>query len=457
MRLKLPGFLRGMPQVALQELLVNLKSVRLIVMALLSALLIVGGAVGFTALSSGFSGVPPIAVWGHPAYAPNGSHVAVVWVSDPYGAPFPDRSVEFMDMNRTVIDSRTTDANGFARLDVGREIFVSASVRIGNIGGETGIDFSPTLVNFTIASAQGDYSRHGRPDGMALSVLDRAGTPVTANVSVNGTSVGSTNQYGYTRFDLPVGPSNMTVEVAGERKTITTYVPDIPGGLPFSTGPDLVLSIIASLSFFIVSIFAIVLSFDAISKERVQGTMDLLLSRPSSRTGVLLGKFLGAFLAVAIPVTLVNLAGIGVITAASGKGPTGGFAAAFLGVSLLLIALYVLIQLIMSTLAKTSGTAVLFGVLIWLLFNFLYTVVTIVVQSTVLAGDPAGAFRFGQVAGLGNPTSICQMLVALAAPQDLSGLFTTSLDPAMPGAAAVVWFVLLLVLALWTFQKKAAE
>ncbi len=455
--MKLPQFLRGMPQVAIQELLVNLKSVRLIVMALLSALLVVGGGIGFTALSSGFSGLPPIAMWGHAGYAPNGSHVAVVWVSDPYGAPFSDRPVEFTDANRTAIGSRPTDANGFARLDVGNESFVFVSARIGNFEGGTAVDFFPSAVNFTIAANQGDYSRHGRSDGLALSVLNRAGAPVTANVSVNATGVGSTNQYGFILFDLPLGISNVTVEVAGERETFSAFVPDFPGGLPFSSGPDLVLSIIASISFFIVSIFAIVLSFDAISKERVQGTMDLLLSRPSSRTGVLLGKFVGAFLAVAIPVTLVNLAGIGAITAASGKGPTGGFAATFLGVSLLLIALYVLIQLIMSTLAKTSGTAVLFGVLIWLLFNFLYPIVTIIVQSTVLAGDPAGAFRFGQVAGLGNPTSICGMLVSLAAPQGLPGGVSTSLEPAIPGAAAVVWFLLLLVLALWTFHKKAAE
>ena len=456
--MKLPQFLRGMPQVAFQEFIVNVKSVRLIVMALLSALLVVGGAVGFSALSSGGNGgLPAENVWGHAAYAANGSHIAVEWFSDPYGAPMADRAIDFTDANRTPLGSARTDADGFARLDVGRQNFVVASTRTGTLGFGGAIDFFPRALNFTVSQLQEDFDRHGRPDGMALSVLNRTGVPVTATVSVNGTSVGSTDRFGYIRFSLPIGLSNVTVQVGTESETQIVFVPDIGGGLPFFGGPDFVLTIIATFSFFIVSIFAIVLSFDAISKERVQGTMDLLLSRPSSRTGILLGKFVGAFLAVAIPATLVNLGGIGVITAASGKGPTGSYAAAFIGVSLLLIALYVLIQLIMSTLAKTSGTAVLFGVLIWLLFNFLYPIVTIIVQTTVLAGDPAAAFRFGQVAGLGNPTSICGMLVSLAAPQGLSGAFSTSLDPAIPGAAAVVWFVLLFILALWTFHKKAAE
>jgi hypothetical protein len=34
---------------------------------------------------------------------------------------------------------------------------------------------------------------------------------------------------------------------------------------------------------------------------------------------------------------------------------------------------------------------------------------------------------------------------------------TGSLEPAIPRAAAVAWFVLLFILALWTFHKKAAE
>lgn len=463
--MKLPAFLRGMPQVALQELLTNLKSVRLLVMGLLSALLIVGGAYGFTTLFSGgggFGGLPQVVVWGHPAYAPSGSHVAVVWASDPFGAPLAGRPVEFTKVNpppqaAEVLDTVSTDTNGFARLDVGASEYISATIRAGTILEVTYIDFYPRPVNFTTATLQGDFSRRGRPDGLAVHVLDRAGDPADANVSVDGTRIGSVDGYGYLRVDLPVGLSNVTVEVAGEAETLPTYVPDTSGGLPFASGPDLVLSVIASLSFLVVSIFAIVLSFDAVSKERVQGTMDLLLSRPASRTGILLGKALGAFGSVALPVTLVNLAGVGVIATVSGRGPTGSFAAAFVGVSLLLIAFYVLIQLIFSAFAKTSGTAVLFGVLVWLLFNILYTIVTAVVGGALFGSDPAGYFRFTQVAGLGNPTSICSMLVSLAAPAGLQGITGTSLEPVAPGAAAVVWFVGLLALALWTFHRKAAE
>lgn len=185
--------------------------------------------------------------------------------------------------------------------------------------------------------------------------------------------------------------------------------------------------------------------------------MDLLLSRPASRTGVLLGKLLGAFGAVALPVTLVNLGGIGVIAAVSGKAPTGGFALAFIGGSLLLIAFYVMIMLIFSAYARTSGTAVMFGFLVWLLLNILYSIVTSLVGAALFGSDPAAYFRYSQVVGLLNPSSVCGLLISLAEPPSVVGMSGTALDPIVVGAAAVVWFVVLLALSLWTFHRKASE
>jgi ABC-type transport system involved in multi-copper enzyme maturation permease subunit len=210
---------------------------------------------------------------------------------------------------------------------------------------------------------------------------------------------------------------------------------------------------------FVIPLFAIVVTFDAVSKERVQGTIDLLLSRPASRIGVLFGKFLGTFVAVALPVTLVNLAGVGVLTAVSGKAPTGSFVLAFLGLSLLLIAFYIPIQLTFSTLAKTSGTAILFGLLVWLAFNILYPVITLVLSSLLFPNNFQAQFRFAQYAGLGNPSSIYQQLVTFAAPESLRFSFGsgTILSLSLVAAAGVVWFVGTLALALWIFNRKAAD
>ncbi len=225
----------------------------------------------------------------------------------------------------------------------------------------------------------------------------------------------------------------------------------------FFGGPDVTLYLISGFMAFIGPIFAIVITFDAISKEKVQGTLDLLLSRPVSRTGVLIGKFLGAFGAVAFPLTLVNVAAIAVLGSTSGESPTGGFAAAFLAYSLVLVAMYVLIQLVFSSLAKTSGTAVLFGVLVWLLFGILYSVVTAMISFAI--PDAAARHEFGRYSALGSPSTIYSSLISLAYPGDLGRFFGggTTLGAEVLGAVTVAWFVGLFALALWTFHKKAAE
>jgi len=453
---KLLQFFRGTPQVFVQEFLGNLKSVRFVIMALVAALVIVGGAFGISGFTGGFT-APPLVVWGHPAFDTGGDHVAVAWVADPFGGPLADQTVTFGDnRNGTTIGTVRTDGSGFARLNVGNISSVFAGVRLGTFDVGVGIawEFLPPF-NFTVSQSQSDLDGDGAFDDLSLHALNLTGDPVPGTVSVNGPVAGNLDSHGFIHLELPPGESNVSLVIRGEAYETVAYVPE-DGGPAFLSGPDFVLLIISAFSSLIVSIFAIVISFDAVSKERILGTMDLLLSRPASRTGVLLGKFLASFAAVAVPVTLVNLAGIAAISAASGRGPTGSFAAAFVGYSLLLIVYYVLLQIALSTLAKTSGNAVLFGILIWLLLNILYPIVTFILAAILSAGDPAAQFRIAQYLALGNPTSIVSGLISLAAPVGFSGPGGTALDAATLGAAGVLWLILLLVLALWVFERKAA-
>jgi len=54
----------------------------------------------------------------------------------------------------------------------------------------------------------------------------------------------------------------------------------------------------------ILSLFAILLVFDSFSGEREQGTLGLILSYPVGRIQLLIGKFLGALLTMAVPLTI---------------------------------------------------------------------------------------------------------------------------------------------------------
>ena len=54
----------------------------------------------------------------------------------------------------------------------------------------------------------------------------------------------------------------------------------------------------------ILSLFAVLLVFDSFSGEREQGTLKLLLSSSAGRSHLLAGKYLGALLTLAIPLTV---------------------------------------------------------------------------------------------------------------------------------------------------------
>jgi ABC-type transport system involved in multi-copper enzyme maturation permease subunit len=455
-----------MLRVTWHEFFFNLRSVRLLIMLVVLALVVVGAAYGIgRGTGGGGPSLSPLAGWGHAAIGPTGGRVAVVWVSDPFGVPLSDASVDFSyreNQTQVQLGSVRTDADGFARLAVPNRTFIEFSIHSGNAGFGSGILFDTQRYNFTMVSRGDDLDNDGLSNDVGIHVLNLAGTPTSARLYVNGTFVTTVDPHGYGRLKLPPGRSNFTVEVAGERQTQPYFVNVDPVRPPFSTGPDFVLLIIAGgLAAFVLPIFAIVISFDAVSKERVQGTLDLLLSRPVSRVGLALGKFTGAFSAVAVPVTLVNLVGIGVLTLASGKSPTGSFAGAFVGLSLLLVAFYVPIQLTFSTLAKTSGTAILFGVLIWLALNILYPVITTVLSFVLFPNNFESQFRFLQVSGLGNPTAIYQQLIGFAAPEALGRGFGpfggTTLTLPVVASAAAAWLVGLLALSVWTVHRKIAD
>jgi ABC-type transport system involved in multi-copper enzyme maturation permease subunit len=436
----------------------------MVIMIIVLALIVVGGAYGIGRGTGGGSfGVPPLIVWSHPAIGSSGQNVAVVWVSDPFGAPLPDTSVVFLDSSKPAevqLGTVSADANGFARLDVGNRTQIFVRVRTGNAEVGTGVSFGRLLGNFTIQTSQYDLDNDGTIDDLGVHVMTRSGQPAVARLYLNNSFMKTVDARGYGRLRLPLGPSNLTAEVAGENMTQGVFAFEGPRAPAFASGPDWVLMVMAFVfSTFVIPIFAIAITFDAVSKERVQGTIDLLLSRPASRIGALLGKFIGISLAVALPVTLVNLAGVGVLTAVTGKAPTGSFVLAFLALSLLLIVFYVPIQLIFSTFAKTSGTAILFGLLVWLAFNVLYQVITLVLAGLIFPNNFESQFRFGQFAGLGNPSSIYQQLVAFAAPESVRFSFGggSTLSLSLVAAAGVAWFVGTLALALWTFYRRAAE
>jgi ABC-type transport system involved in multi-copper enzyme maturation permease subunit len=138
----------------------------------------------------------------------------------------------------------------------------------------------------------------------------------------------------------------------------------------------------------ILGLLALLFTFDAVCGEREGGMLKLMMSYPLSRSQLLLGKYLGAWVTLMLPATLAYLLSLLVV----------GFVAnvhfappeiARLGVILLFYALYLslmlLVGLVISSFVQRSSLALVFSAFAWFFF------VTVVPNLATMIPDFVGA------------------------------------------------------------------
>jgi Cu-processing system permease protein len=218
-------------------------------------------------------------------------------------------------------------------------------------------------------------------------------------------------------------------------------------------GPDEVLRLVAAIAIGLVGpIYAIVLCFDSVFRERLTGSIDYLLCRPMGRRAVLMGKFVGILSALMIPITAVSLLGVGVIANQSDTSPTGELVWGFLIYTVFLIAIFVLLQMIFSTLAKTTGTAILSGIGVWIFFFMLFDLLLVLVAyMSDLSGDDAS--RFFNRASFLNPISIYSLSISQLGNDDV----ILGVPDWAPPVALIALMVILLLAAMEIFTRRVTE
>ena len=463
---------QGATIVARRDLMANVKSVRVIVISALMLLVMLGAAFG---ISGVFAPTGPgvqyeTVMWVHPYYptADPADAGALVWVSDAFGGPRDQIDIalgEPLDETNTsfrVRETKSTNASGWVDFPSLGPAFWPIELRTGivTIGNGVFIDTVVPPTNFTAAVSQFDLLNDFSFRDFAVHVVATVGSPaVGATVEVNGTIVGATDPNGFfvQRFDPGLYVANVTY--AGETQSLPFRVNEPGSLLPFEAGPDTILLILA---FFLMGLFgpivAIAVSYDSIAKERLQGSLELLLVRPASRAGLAVGKFLGTFASVSLPVLGVCLASLAGIAGLTGRWPDATFAGTFLVGTMGLLAAYVLIMQVISTFVRSPGTAVLSAILIWLVFNVLWNLVFLVI--TALGGIQAGSrayFELSAITFLFNPTGVYQLTLSLALPNSLIGSISMGaqfLPDWAPIAAFVAWIVGLLLVAIRLFARK---
>lgn len=123
------------------------------------------------------------------------------------------------------------------------------------------------------------------------------------------------------------------------------------------------------------SLLAVALGFDAITTEKVRGTIDLLLVRPGRPWSVAMGKYLGLMGAMSIPLVAACLLAIVLIGQFGSGYPPIGASLAFIGFSILFMSIFLLIELTLSTWIDSVGLATLAGISVWVLFVFFWLLI----------------------------------------------------------------------------------
>lgn len=468
----------GVARIGWMEFWSHLRSPRLIILVILFALLVFGASYGLSqGPSTGFSNSNYI--YAHPAIRneSDGAHYLIIaWVADIRGTPAGGISISVYNGTfdpygggtRILLANLTTNATGWIWTDLGTAFPGNAtfflqdnSVRSPAFPGY--IFFDPGLANKTFTLGAVGTSSTSGPTGSETifytQVLTVQGYPATlADVYVNGSLVGHPNSNGYLSALLGAGMQIVNVSYHGYEESYTVWGNSNYGPV-YENGADVVLLAITTFFGLLLPIAAIAISFDAVARERAQGSLEILLAQRVRREGILVGKFLGAFASVGIPVTAVLLAGVGILALVSGKTPTGSFVAVVVASSLFLVAVYVLLMLLFSTLAKSVGTAVVFGVVLWLFFSLFFSFITtfILLSTGGSYFDPA---TYGTLVTLQlfDPNTVFSMLVGLAIPGSggYSGMVPTGyISSTTVVGAAIAWVVVLFALCLFVFRKKA--
>jgi ABC-type transport system involved in multi-copper enzyme maturation permease subunit len=123
----------------------------------------------------------------------------------------------------------------------------------------------------------------------------------------------------------------------------------------------------------VLSLLAILFTYDAINGEREGGTLQLTFSNPVPRAKYILGKLIGSWLGLVIPLSIPIL--LSILLVLIMKIPMTPLhwqkLAGLLFVSLLYFTFFIALGLLTSALSRRSGTSFLISLVIWVFFVFI--------------------------------------------------------------------------------------
>ena len=194
---------------------------------------------------------------------------------------------------------------------------------------------------------------------------------------------------------------------------------------------------------------AVLLSYDAVSRERASGVLELRLSQPMPRSHQSVAMLLGSWQAILIPTWILLAISVGIVRYRMGEWISIADCIVYFSSTALILLWYILFTLLASSYTREQGTAISFGVGMWFLFTFLWALVTTMVAfaSGVAIGqenDAAWVMLEGAL-DLLSPNGVYHHLLETRLPQIERGIASWQ-----SWSMGLVWTVL----PSWLFIKR---
>ena len=119
----------------------------------------------------------------------------------------------------------------------------------------------------------------------------------------------------------------------------------------------------------VISLLALLFVFDAVCGEKERGTLKILLANRVPRDLVLLGKWIGGYLSLAVPLAAALFASLTYVVLTGAVRVDADFLSRFLwiaGVSLLYVSVFFGLGMLISTLTHKASTALLVSLFVWI-------------------------------------------------------------------------------------------
>ena len=215
---------------------------------------------------------------------------------------------------------------------------------------------------------------------------------------------------------------------------------------------------LTSLSVYLIPLIALMLSFDALVGEFERGTMLLLLTYPLARWQIIMGKFAGHLLILAITITL-GYGGSALFSVLYIGGSAGWEQYALMMLSSFMLgAIFLLVGYLISVLSYDRSVAIAVAIGGWLFFVVLYDLALL---GVLLAGNgqiisedvftilmlinPTDLYRAFNISSVTGSESITHIVGVIKA---------SELNLTLIISIFFLWLTALLSLVIWRFQRR---